>query len=115
SISKSEARFVRLKVPPVLPGLIPIKEGSKFVFLSEVIAANLGALFPGMHAGRAYAFRVTRDADNEIRDDEADDLLRALHQELKRRRLGTPVRLEVGAGMPEAMHDYLTHSLGHGS
>src|ERR1700704_4369887 len=98
-IGKSEARFVRLKVPPVLPGLIPIAGGSKFVFLSEVIAANLGALFPGMHAGRAYAFRVTRDADIEIRDDEANDLLSALQQELRKRRFGTPVRLEVAAEM----------------
>ena len=112
SIGKSGARFVRLKVPPVLPGLIPIEEGSKFVFLGEVIAANLGALFRGMHAGRAYAFRVTRDADIEIRDDEADDLLRALQQELRKRRFGTPVRLEVAAEMPDAMLDYLTNSLG---
>ena len=112
SITKSEARFVRLKVPPVLPGLIPIEKESKFVFLSEVIAANLGALFPGMHSGRAYAFRVTRDADIEIREDEAEDLLRALQIELRRRRFGTPVRLEVAAGMPDAMLDYLTNSLG---
>jgi len=111
SITKSEARFVRLKVPALLPGLIPI-EKSKFVFLSEVIAANLGALFPGMRAGRAYAFRVTRDADIEIREDEADDLLRALQKELRRRRFGTPVRLEVAADMPDAMLDYLTNSLG---
>jgi polyphosphate kinase len=112
SITKSEARFVRLKVPPVLPRLIPIEKESRFVFLSEVIAANLGALFPGMHAGRAFAFRVTRDADIEIREDEADDLLRALQKELRRRRFGTPVRLEVAAGMPDAMLDYLTNSLG---
>ena len=112
SIGKSDARFVRLKVPPVLPGLVPIEVGSKFVFLSEVIAANLGALFPGMHAGRAYAFRVTRDADIDIRADEADDLLRALQQELRKRRFGTPVRLEVAADMPDAMLDYLTNSLG---
>jgi polyphosphate kinase len=111
SIGKSEARFVRLKVPPVLPGLIPIEKDSKFVFLSEVIAANLGALFPGMRAGRAYAFRVTRDADIEIREDEADDLLRALQKELRRRRFGAPVRLEVAADMPDAMLDYLTNSL----
>src|SRR5882672_6096035 len=111
SITKSEARFVRLKVPQLLPGLIPI-EKSKFVFLSEVIAANLGALFPGMRAGRAYAFRVTRDADIDIREDEADDLLRALQKELRRRRFGTPVRLEVAADMPDEMLDYLTNSLG---
>jgi polyphosphate kinase len=112
SISKSEARFVRIKVPPVLPGLIPIEKGSKFVFLSEVIAANLGALFPGMQAGHSYPFRVTRDADIEIRDDEADDLLRALQQELRKRRFGTPVRLEASTEMPDAMLDYLTNSLG---
>jgi len=112
SVDKSEARFVRLKVPPVLPGLIPIEKESKFVLLSEVIAANLGALFPGMHSGPAYAFRVTRDADIDIREDEAEDLLRALQVELRKRRFGTPVRLEVAADMPDAMLDYLTNSLG---
>jgi polyphosphate kinase len=109
--STKEARFVRLKVPPVLPGLVPVSE-SKFVFLSEIIAANLGALFPGMHASAAHAFRVTRDADIEIREDEADDLLRALQNELRRRRFGTPVRLEVSTSMPDEMVDYLTNSLG---
>src|SRR5437660_3492461 len=112
SIGKSEARFVRVKVPPVLPGLIPIEKESKFVCLSEVIAANLGALFPGMHAGRAYAFRVTRDADIEIREDEADDLLRALQKELRKRRFGTPVRLEVAPDMPQEMLMYLMESIG---
>src|SRR5258707_2326297 len=112
SVNKSEARFVRLKVPPVLPGLIPIEKESKFVLLSEVIAANLGALFPGMHSGPAYAFRVTRDADIDIREDEAEDLLRALQMELRKRRFGTPVRLEDAADMPDAMLDYLTNSLG---
>ncbi|MDX6501252.1 MAG: polyphosphate kinase [Blastocatellia bacterium] len=111
STKKSEARFVRLKVPPVLPGLVPVGE-AKFVFLSEVIVANLSALFPGMRAGEAHAFRVTRDADIEIRDDEADDLLHALKKGLRKRRFGTPVRLEVAAGMPNAMLDYLTNSLG---
>jgi polyphosphate kinase len=109
--STKEARFVRLKVPPVLPGLVPVNE-LKFVFLSEIIAANLGALFPGMHASAAHAFRVTRDADIEIREDEADDLLRALQNELRRRRFGTPVRLEVSESMPDEMVDYLTNSLG---
>ncbi len=112
SIGKSEARFVRLKVPPVLPGLVRIGHESKFTFLSEVIGANLGVLFPGMRVGRPHAFRVTRDADIEIREDEADDLLHALQKELRRRRFGTPVRLEVAADMPEEMLDYLTNSLG---
>lgn len=110
---KTERRFVRLKVPPVLPGLIPVAEGkSKFVLLSELITANLNTLFPGMQPEVAYAFRVTRDADLDIREDEADDLLRALERELRRRRFGTPVRLEVAANMPQEMVSYLTHSLG---
>ena len=112
SIGNAKARFVRLKVPPVLPGLVRIGREPKFTFLSEIIGANLGALFPGMRVGRAHAFRVTRDADIEIREDEADDLLHALQKELRRRRFGTPVRLEVAADMPDEMLDYLTNSLG---
>ena len=106
-------RFVRIKVPPVLPGLIPVSEGqSKFVFLSDLISANLDSLFPGMLPDEAFVFRVTRDADLDIREDEADDLLRALEKELRRRRFGTPVRLEVGAKMPQEMVAYLAQALG---
>jgi len=65
-----------------------------------------------MAAGRAYAFRVTRDADIDIREDEAEDLLRALEVELRKRRFGAPVRLEVEASMPWEMVDYLTQELG---
>src|SRR6266446_1238906 len=73
----SEARFVRLKVPPVLPGLVAVSGvESKFTFLNEISAANLGSLFPGMRFGESYTFRVTRDADIDVREDEADDLLR---------------------------------------
>lgn len=111
SQSKHEARFVRLKVPRVLPGLVEVDGKNKFTFLSEVVSANLGALFPGMIVGQAYPFRVTRDADIEIREDEADDLLRALEQGLKRRRFGAPVRLEISAAMPDEMIDYLMKSL----
>jgi len=108
-----ETRFVRLKVPPVLPGLVPLGGSeSKFTFLSEIIAANLGSLFPGMRVGESHNFRVTRDADIDIREDEADDLLRALQTELRRRRFGAPVRLEVASGMSDTMLDYLTNSLG---
>jgi polyphosphate kinase len=106
-------RFVRLKVPPVLPGLVKVPDSdSKFIFLSDLISANLLSLFPGMSAGEAHAFRVTRDADIEVRDDEAEDLLRALELKLRRRRFGTPVRLEVAANMPGEMVEYLTESLG---
>ena len=106
-------RFVRLKVPPVLPGLVKVPDSdSKFIFLSELISANLLSLFPGMSAGEAHAFRVTRDADIDVRDDEAADLLSALELKLRRRRFGTPVRLEVAATMPREMVEYLTQSLG---
>jgi polyphosphate kinase len=111
--NKSERHFVRLKVPPVLPGLVPLADNeTKYVFLSDLIGANLNHLFPGMRAETAHAFRVTRDADIDIREDEADDLLRALESELRQRRFGTPARLEVAATMPAEMIDYLTVRLG---
>jgi len=106
-------RFVRLKVPPVLPGLVRVSDSdSRFILLSDLISANLLSLFPGMSVGEAHAFRVTRDADIDVRDDEADDLLRALELKLRRRRFGTPVRLEVAATMPREMVEYLSESLG---
>jgi polyphosphate kinase len=110
--SDEETRFVRLKVPPVLPGLVQVSEKTKFTFLSEVIAANLGALFPGLTVEQAHTFRVTRDADIDIREEEADDLLRALQQELRKRRFGSPVRLEVSADMSDEMVGYLMESIG---
>src|ERR1041384_5344320 len=110
--SGREQRFVRLKVPPSLPGLVQVNDESKYVFLSEIIAGNLGSLFPGMIVKHAHIFRVTRDADLDIREEEADDLLRALQQELRKRRFGSPVRLEVAADMPEEMLLYLMESVG---
>ena len=108
----AEMRFVRLKVPPSLPGLVRLGNGLKFTFLSDLIACNLGSLFHGMTVENAHMFRVTRDADIDIREDEADDLLRALQQELRKRRFGAPVRLEVNADMPEEMLLYLMESIG---
>src|SRR6266508_6280491 len=64
-----------------------------------------------MITGKCHRFRVTRDADIEIREDEAEDLLRLIQRELRQRRFGTPVRLEVSAGMPEEMITYLMESL----
>jgi polyphosphate kinase len=112
SADDEAARFVRLKVPPVLPGLVQVSDETKYVFLSEVIAANLGALFPGMTVERAHTFRVTRDADIDIREEEADDLLRALQQELRKRRFGSPVRLEISSDMADDMAGYLMESIG---
>jgi len=109
----NEARFVRIKVPPVVPRLIPIIDGElKFALVEEVIEANIHRLFPSMNLSRGYLFRVTRDADVEIRDDKAADLLKLIKESLRERRFGLPVRLEVSASMPSEMVDYLVTSLG---
>ena len=108
----NEARFVRIKVPPVVPRLIPVKPGEmRFVLVEEVIEANIHALFPSMNLSKGYIFRVTRDADVEIRDDKAADLLALIKESLRERRFGLPVRLEVSSLMPNEMVEYLTHSL----
>src|SRR6267143_874086 len=105
-------RFVRIKVPSVVPRLVPVgKLQTRFVLLEELIEANIAALFPGMITSKCRRFRVTRDADIELREDEAEDLLRVIQQEIRQRRFGTPVRLEVSAGMPAEMIEYLTESL----
>jgi len=107
-----KSRFVRIKVPSVVPRLVPIGvSGFRFVLLDEIIEANIDALFPGMHAGNCHRFRVTRDADIEIREQEAEDLLSMIQEELRRRKFGTPVRLEVSPDMPKEMIEYLTTSL----
>lgn len=104
--------FVRIKVPSVVARLVPLgSSGTRFVLLEELIEANLDSLFPGMITGRCHRFRVTRDADIEVREEEAEDLLSVIEEELRRRRFGAPVRLEVSAGMPSEMIDYLTSSL----
>ena len=105
-------RFVRIKVPSLVPRLLPIDlSGTAFVLAEEVIEANAGELFPGMITTKAHHFRVTRDADMEIREEEAEDLLSLIQRELRRRKFGAPVRLEVSRGMPPEMIDYLVESL----
>jgi polyphosphate kinase len=102
--SGGEPRFARVKVPPVVPRLLPVNgEGHRFVFLEEVMAANIQALFPQMTVRAIHPFRVTRDADLEIEKDEAGDLLKTVEQQLRRRRFGSAVRLEVATQMPEDM------------
>jgi polyphosphate kinase len=107
-----DSRFVRIKVPSVLPRLVPVGTSSlRFVLLEEIIEANIEALFPGMIPGSCHRFRVTRDADIEIREEEAQDLLSVIQEELRQRRFGSPVRLEVSADMPDDMIEYLTDAL----
>ena len=109
---KGEPRFARIKVPPRVPRLVPVGEGStKFVLLEELIESNVELLFPRMHASEFHLFRVTRDADVEIREDEANDLLGSMEKTLRNRRFGSPVRLEVAASMPASMREYITTEL----
>ena len=113
SVSTSAPRFARVKVPPLVPRLVPVGDepGVEYILLEELIAANIEVLFPGMRASELHAFRVTRDADIEIREDEANDLLQAVERELRKRRFGTAVRLEVATSMPGEMVRYLASSL----
>ena len=101
-----EERLARVKVPLAnLPRLLPVGGATlqppvRLLFLEDLIAANLASLFPGMEIGRPWRFRVTRDADLEIREDEAEDLMSTLQEELRKRRFGKAVRLEIEEGAP---------------
>ena len=90
-----EQRIARLKVPPILPRFVVMPDGERFVALEKVIAAHLDRLFPGMKVGHHETFRVTRNVDLTLEEEEADDLLVALETELRRQRFGRAVRLEL--------------------
>jgi polyphosphate kinase len=106
-----ERRFARVKVPPLLPGFVVTPDGERFVALDHVIAAHLSALFPGMDIESAHAFRVTRNADLTLQEDEADDLLEAVEMELRRRRFGRAVRLEMDDGTTDEVRQLLYREL----
>ncbi|MDQ3712488.1 MAG: polyphosphate kinase 1, partial [Acidobacteriota bacterium] len=107
-------RFVRIKLPPNVPRLIPLSDGeTRFAMLGELIAANVHYLFPNMQTNKCFLFRLTRDADLELREDEASDILRTMERELHyQRRFSFPVRLEVSASMPDEIIKNLTKSIG---
>ena len=107
----AQARFARVKLPPIVPKLIPVDDKGTFTFLGSLTAANIQTLFPGMKTGKCHLFRVTRDADFEIKEDEASDLLRTMQQHVRRMRFGDAARLEVSATMPKEMVSFLTQSL----
>jgi polyphosphate kinase len=106
-----EERFARVKVPELLPRFIEQESSGVFLALEHVIAHFLGTLFPKMEIVECAAFRVTRDADFAV-SDEADDLLEAVELELRRRRFGDAVRVEVSDAMSEAMRERLLTGLG---
>ena len=106
--------FARVKVPEVLPRFVALPEDHGWIPMEEVIAANLGRLFPGMDIVEAHPFRITRNADLDVEEDEAEDLLMAIEEELSRRRFGDVVRLEFAEGMPDAILERLQDELGVG-
>ena len=121
---KGIEKFARLKVPDTLPCLLPIKRSSGsvrkdgtiphhhyFVWLEQVIAANLDDLFPGMEVTAAHPFRIVRDADIEIQELEADDLLETMQQSIRKRKFGSVVQVAVYESMPEHIRDLLVDNL----
>ena len=108
---RHERRFARVKVPPLLPRFVRTDEWASFVPLEQVIAAHLDRLFPGMEIELHCPFRVTRNADLAVADEESDDLLATIEMELRRRRFGHAVRLEIHPGMPEEIRDLLVREL----
>src|SRR6266581_9085304 len=112
-----EPRFARVKVPPSLPRLLPVPVSADdpqtvaFVWIEQVIAAHLNMLFPGFDVWESYPFRVLRDADIELQEDEASDLLEYIEQELCQRRFGSVVYLEVNPSMPPRIRSLLLDNL----
>lgn len=106
-----DRRFARVKVPATLPRFVVLPDGERFVPLEQVIAAHLSRLFPGMEVEEHVAFRVTRNADLTVEEEDADDLLLAVELELRRRRFGRAVRLEVGDAMSVEVRELLRSEL----
>jgi polyphosphate kinase len=120
-----ETHFARVKVPKILPRLFLVDEilnpgkqsgtngtfEAKFIWLGDLIRANISSLFPGMEIVAANRFRITRDTDIELQEDEADDLLRVIEENIRQRRFGQVVRLEVSSKIPEFMLETLMENL----
>src|SRR5216683_469071 len=122
--SKGVEHFARVKVPDSLPQFIPLRppkkksikryrgpEKQEFVWIEQVIAANLSALFRDMEIVAAHAFKVTRDADLEIKELETADLLETIEEGVRQRRFGDVVRLQVGEDMPAPILEILMNNL----
>jgi polyphosphate kinase len=123
--SAGDEHFARVKIPDTLPQLVPLSVAPKiksrakkppikeqgFVWLEHLIIANLGSLFPGMEILEAHPFHVTRDADSEIQNLEAGDLLESVEEGVWQRRFADVVRVEINEGMPARIMDILVENL----
>ncbi|MGD8307296.1 MAG: polyphosphate kinase 1 [Ignavibacteria bacterium] len=120
-----ENYFARLKIPKILPRLLRVddilkpgkklkvgeKFNARFIWLEDFIKANLDVLFPGLEVIDAHRFRITRDTDIELQEDEADDLLRVIEENIRQRRFGSVVRLEIATRIPDFVRDTLIENL----
>jgi len=122
---KGKYKFARLKVPDTLPRFLSIKKAPNnvlkdgtishhqyFVWLEQVIAANVSSLFPDMEVVETHPFRITRDAEMEILEIEADDLLQVVEESILKRKFGSVVRVSVYESMPQDVRNLLTKNLG---
>ena len=110
----SEEYFARIKVPPILSRFIPVSPApntTRFLPLEELISIHLQELFPGMLIEDHYTFRITRNQDIELEDEDTENLLTSIEQELARRRFGPPVRLEIESGVGEKLRNKLCEQL----
>ncbi len=110
----SEEYFARVKVPPILSRLVsvsPAANSKRFLLLEDLISIHLQELFPGMLIQDHYTFRITRNQDIDLEDEDTEDLLDSLEQELARRRFGPPVRLEIEEGIDKHLLDKLCQEL----
>jgi polyphosphate kinase len=108
---EDEPRFARVKIPRNVPRLVRVNDSHRFVLLEHLVSVHIGSLFPKCSILEVQPFRITRDADMEIEEDEAEDLLKSVQQTLRQRRFGFGVRLEVSSSMSEAMTELLRRSL----
>jgi len=108
-----EDKISVLQVPGNFPRFYNLegRDGSNFVLIEDIIKANAGKLFPGMEITKTFSFRITRNADLELEEEEADDLLKLIEEEVKKRRLGIAVRLEIDNDMPEGFLKFLKTDL----
>ncbi|MEY3925438.1 MAG: polyphosphate kinase, partial [Actinomycetota bacterium] len=106
-----EQRFARVKLPANFPRFISVGSSKTFVLIEDLVIAHLGQLFPGMSVEQCCVFRVSRNADLSLDDEDAEDLLAAVEMELRRRRFGRAVRLEVPRTMPHEMLQLLVDEL----
>ncbi len=102
-----EERLARVKVPKILSRWVPLGPPNHFVPLEQLIGAHLGQLFPGVPLAGWYSFRITRNTDIEVAQDEAEDLLSVIQEEIRNRRFGFVTRIEVSPDMPASIRDVL--------